>query len=250
MGQAYAPPAGGGYHRRVDRVNIALILAGGIGSRMSNDIPKQFLMVDDRPVIIHTMQVFQDHEGIDAILAVCLPEWIDRLWQFADRFGITKLRWVVESGCSGHVSARNGVFFLEGICGDDDIIILHDAVRPMVSDRMVADCLRVCRERGNACAAVRIHETVMITEDGGVSGSSDLDRDTIIRVQTPQAYPFPVLLAGHKLALERGIEDAVYANTMLHDLGERIYFSEGDMLNFKITVEEDLELFRLIMRLP
>lgn len=207
------------------------------------------MIAEGKPVIIHTLEAFQANEGIDAILVVCLEDWIDRLREFAERFGISKLRWIVKNGENGQASARNGVFFLEGICKDDDIVIIHDAVRPLISDRMISDCLRVCREKGNACAAVRVCETVMLTDDDGVSGFKDIDRDTVVRVQTPQAYRFSTLLNGHRLALEQGIENAVYANTMLHDLGEKIYFSEGDPLNLKITVAEDMEILRSIIGL-
>ena len=135
--------------------NIALILAGGIGARMHQDIPKQFINVYDKPVIIYTMEAFQNHPNIDAIEIVCLDGWHDILRAYAKQFGISKLENVVSGGTCGQISIRNG---LEDIVlrhtAPDDIVLIHDAIRPMVSTEIISDCIRVAMKYGNAITAI------------------------------------------------------------------------------------------------
>ena len=122
-------------------MNIALIIAGGSGQRMNQDIPKQFLNVKDKPIIIYTLEAFQKHPMIDAIEVVCLDGWHDILWAYSKQFEITKLENIVSGGDSGQASIRNGVFDIQTRHSDDDIVLIHDGIRPMVSDEIISDCL-------------------------------------------------------------------------------------------------------------
>ena len=115
----------------------AIIIAGGSGHRMGQDIPKQFINVFDKPVIIYTLEGFQKHPMIDNIEVVCLDGWHEVLWAYAHQFNISKLKWVVSGGNTGQESIRNGVFNLEGKVDDDDIIIIHDGIRPLVDDTVL-----------------------------------------------------------------------------------------------------------------
>ena len=107
-------------------MNYAVIIAGGSGARMGQDIPKQFINVYDKPILIYTLEGFQKHPQIDAIEVVCIDGWHEVLWAYAKQFGITKLKWIVSGGKTGQESIRNGVYNLEGIAKPEDVVIIHD----------------------------------------------------------------------------------------------------------------------------
>ena len=155
------------------------------------------------------------------------------------------MKWVVSGGENGQASARKAILALENICGDDDVVVIHDAVRPMVSGDIISDCIVTCKRHGNGLSAIRCQETIVQTADG-ISGSVNIHRDDIMRVMTPQAYRYDKAVWAHKTALERGITNAVYTNTLMLDLGETVYFSKGSTKNIKITTIEDMEIFKAL----
>lgn len=224
-------------------MNVALIIAGGVGQRTNQDIPKQFINVFDKPVIIYTLETFESHPDVDAILVVCLDGWHEILKAYAKQFNITKLQWIVSGGENGQGSARNGVYALEDVCGPEDILIIHDAIRPLVSEDLISDCIAKCRLYGSGVASLPCQETVMQTEDQ-VKSDYSIPRERIMRVQTPQAYRYADILWGHREALKRGITNEVYANTMMITLGKTVYFSVGSERNMKITNAEDIQMFK------
>lgn len=224
---------------------VAIIIAGGSGSRMGQDIPKQFLNVHDKPILIYTLESFQIHPGIDEIEVVCLDGWHEVLWAYAKQFNITKLKWVVSGGNSGQESIRNGVFNLEGKCNDDDIIIIHDGIRPLVEPAVLTDVIVKCKQYGNAVTSMPYNEQIFIKADD-ISTTQYIPRETLRRVSTPQAYTFGKLdWAYHKAFKEKiGIYGSSYTNTMMVELGERLYFAAGSDKNIKLTTKDDLELFK------
>lgn len=226
-------------------MNIAIIIAGGVGHRMGHDIPKQFINVYDKPIIIYTLEGFQKHPQIDAIEVVCVDGWHEVLKAYAKQYNITKLKWVVSGGNTGQESIRNGVFFLEGKCADGDIIIIHDGIRPMVDQSVLSDVIVKCKEYGNAVTALPYNEQIFIVDDED-STTQYIPRETIRRVQTPQAYCFGKLDWAYHEAFEKeiGIFGSAYTNTMMVELGERLYFAAGSEKNIKLTTIEDLELFK------
>lgn len=228
-------------------MNIAMLIAGGTGSRMKQEIPKQFLNVNDKPVIVYTMESFQNHPDIDAIAVVCLDGWQQILEAYARQFQITKLRWIAPGGENGQASSRNGIMELKKHCSDEDIVLIHDAIRPLVSSEIISDCIAKCRKYGNGVAAMPCQETIIKTADR-IKGSESIPRSDIMRVQTPQAYTLGKMAWAHEEALRRGITDSIYANTMLIELGETLYFSYGSDNNIKITTMEDLDLFKALLR--
>ena len=127
-------------------MNIALIIAGGSGSRMGQDIPKQFINVYDKPIIVYTLESFQKHPEIDAIEVVCIDGWHDVLWAYAKQFGIEKLKWVVSNGYTAQESIRNGLLGFRGQCNEDDIIIIHDGIRPIVDDFVLSEIILKCKK--------------------------------------------------------------------------------------------------------
>ena len=159
--------------------NIALIIAGGIGTRMHQDIPKQFINVRDKPVIVYTMEVFQQHPNIDAIEVVCLYGWHDILRAYAKQFGITKLESIVDGGTTGLQSIRNGLYDVaERYHDDDDIVLIHDAIRPLVSQEIISDNIRVCREYGNAITVIPCTAVMLKTYDSLIS-DAQIPRDNL-----------------------------------------------------------------------
>ncbi len=231
-------------------MNVAIVIAGGNGSRMGQDIPKQFINVYDKPILVYTLQGFQRHPQIDAILLVCLDGWHDVAKAYAKQFGVDKLQWVVSGGKTGQESIRNGVFFLEKVCSDDDIIIIHDGIRPLIDEFVLTDVILKCRQHGNAVTSMPYNEQIFVIDDE-VSTVKYIPRETLRRVSTPQAYKFGKLLWAYKKAFREkiGIYGSSYTNTMMIELGERLFFAVGSDKNIKITTKDDLELFKAYLKL-
>lgn len=231
-------------------MNIALVIAGGVGQRTGQEIPKQFISVYDKPVIIYTLEAFQRHPLIDAIEAVCIDGWHEVLRTYAKQFDISKLKWITNGGKSAQESIRNGVFSLEGRCHADDIIIIHDGIRPIVDDKVLTSVIDTCERHGNAVTSSPYYEQIFLA-DNESSTVKYLPRETIRRVATPQAYRFGRLDMAYHEAFEKGIgiHGSSYTNTMMVELGERLYFAEGSERNIKLTTWFDIELFKGYLRL-
>lgn len=229
-------------------MNIALIIAGGVGARMNQDIPKQFINVYDKPVIVYTLEAFQKHPNIDVIEVVCLEGWHDILYAYAKQFGISKLEGIVSGGVNGQDSIRNGLY---DICnrhfGDDDIVLIHDAIRPMVSADIISDNIRVCREFGNAITVVPCTAAMLKTFDGTAS-NEQVPRDNLKITQTPQSFFIKDIIASHEEALNKGITNSVASCTMYIELGKQLYMSAGSEKNLKLTTTEDIEIFKALLK--
>lgn len=230
-------------------MNVAIIIAGGSGTRMGQQIPKQFLNVYDKPVIIYTLEGFQNHPQIDAIEVVCLDGWTDMLWAYARQFNITKLKWVVTGGTTGQESIRNGVENLEDKCSPDDIIIIHDGIRPLIDGFVLSDVIVKCQAYGNAVTSLPYNEQIFIVDDE-VSTTKYIPRETLRRVSTPQAYKLGKLSWAYKKAFAEniGIHGSSYTNTMMVELGERLYFAAGSDKNIKLTTKDDFEMFKAYLK--
>ena len=230
-------------------MTVAIIIAGGSGSRMGQDIPKQFINVYDKPVLIYTLEGFQKHPQIDAIEVVCLDGWHDVLWAYAKQFSIDKLKWVVSGGKTGRVSIRNGVYYLEGKVADNDIIIIHDGIRPLVDETVLTDVIIKARQYGNAVTSLPYNEQIFVV-DNEISTIKFIPRETLRRVSTPQAYKFKLLNSKYHEAFEKkiGIYGSHYTNTMMVELGERLYFAAGSDKNIKLTTKDDLETFKAYLK--
>lgn len=226
-------------------MNVALIMAGGLGQTLLQDIPKQFLNVLDKPVIIYALEQFQKHPAIDKIVISCLEGWEEMCRAYAKQFGINKLELVVTGGPDGQSSARNGLWEMKKWCAPEDIVIIHDAIRPMVTEEIITDCLSVCKRYGCAAAAVPAQEPVVKSVDG-IRGRESFERNEIMRIQTPQAYPYGKLLAIYKEAEEKGIKGFIHVHTILTRLGRDIYFSRGSDKNLKLLTLEDLDIFKAL----
>ncbi len=232
-------------------MTTALVIAGGVGHRMGQNIPKQFINVYDKPVIIYTLEGFEKHPMVDEILVVCLDGWHDVLRAYAKQFGISKLKQVVSGGATGQESIRNGVYALEGHCTEDDVIIIHDGIRPLIDAEVLTDVILKCREYGNAVTSLPYNEQIfVVSPDDDNTTTQYIPRETLRRVSTPQAYKFGKLLAAYRRAFaeEIGIYGSSYTNTMMVELGERLHFAAGSDKNIKLTTKDDLELFKAYLQ--
>ena len=232
-------------------MNAAIIIAGGVGNRMGMDIPKQFIHIYDKPVIIYTLQGFQRHPEIDKIGVVCVEGWEDTLRRYAQQYGITKLAWIIPGGATGQESIRNGVNKFREELSDDDIAIIHDGIRPMVDSSVLSDVIRVCAKHGNGVTATLFTEQIFRANEDGATTNEFIPRDTVRKVATPQAYRFGTLLAAYEKAFreEIGIYGSSYTNTMMVELGHTLHFAAGSDKNIKLTTKDDLELFKAYLRM-
>lgn len=226
-------------------MNIAIIIAGGLGQRMGKEIPKQFITVYDKPVIIYTLESFEQHNMVDAILVVCIDGWQNKLKEYAKTYNITKLKWIVTGGNTAQESIRNGVEYLKDKCSPEDNIIVHDGIRPLVDVEVLTDVIDKCNEFGNGVTSLPYNEQIFVVDDEK-STTKYIPRETLRRVSTPQAYKFEKLVWGYDKAFreEIGIYGSSYTNTMMAELGERLYFAKGSDKNIKLTTPDDLEIFK------
>lgn len=227
--------------------NIAMVIAGGVGARTHQDIPKQFIHVHDVPVIIYTLQAFQNHPQIDAIEVVCLEGWHDVLWAYAKQFGITKLENIVPGGATGQDSIRNGLWdIMTRHNDDDDIVMTHDAIRPMVSADVISDNIRVCRQYGNAITVIPCTSVMLRTDDSIVS-DDQIPRDNLKITQTPQAFFIKEFAEIQKKAMTMDLLPSIAPCALYVEMGMKVYLSQGSEKNIKITTSEDIEIFQSLL---
>ena len=227
----------------------AIIIAGGSGARMGQNIPKQFINVYDKPVLIYTLEGFQKHPLIDQIEVVCIDGWHDVLRAYAEQFNISKLKWIVSGGNTVQESIRNGVYELEGKVSPEDIIIIHDGIRPLVDETVLTDVIIKARQYGNGVTSLPYNEQIFVVDDD-ISTIKFIPREMLRRVSTPQAYRFDLLDMKYHEAYEKeiGIYGSHYTNTMMVELGVRLYFAAGSDKNIKLTTKDDLELFKAYLK--
>lgn len=228
-------------------MTVALLTAAGSGTRMGQDIPKQFMHVENKPVIIHTLEAFQNHPSIDAIVVVTIPTWTDVLKAYAAQFNITKLRWVVPGGDSGQESIYNGLAALKEELTDEDVVMIHDGNRCMVSSEIISDSLVTFKKYGSAVAAIPCVEAVFRSNDNGVTSDISIPREQLFRTQTPHTYTLGKLLWAHEQAKEKGITETAASCTLMQALGETVYFSKGSEMNLKLTTVDDLMIFQALL---
>ena len=228
---------------------VALSTAAGSGTRMGLDIPKQFLHIENKPLIVFTLEAFQRHPSVDAIICVTLPDWIDVLKDYAKQYNLTKVRWIIPGGETGQESIWKGLVKIQEEVPEDEetIVMVHDGNRCLVSAEIISDSLAMYRKHGSAVAAIPCVEAVFYSDDGGVSSDNSISRDKLFRTQTPHTYALEKLIWAHKEAQKRGIKNSVASCTLMHLLGEQIYFSRGSEKNIKITTTDDLAIFKALL---
>lgn len=216
---------------------------------MGLDTPKQFVVVEGAPVIIHTMLAFQRHPDIDGIAVVCLEGWETILRSYADQFGVSKYRWTFRGGATGMESIRSGIYGLQGEgVADDDVVLIHDAVRPLVSQDIISNNIATCRKFGNAVTGITCREAVLESPDG-LCATNSIPRDSLVRTQTPQTFRLGYIVDVHEEARAKGVRDSVASCTLIAELGSGrvMHIVQGEERNIKITTAEDLDIMRSLL---
>lgn len=229
-------------------MNIAVLTAGGIGSRTNQDLPKQFIAVENKPIIIYSLEAFQQHPNIDEIYVACLEGWNAVLAAYAKQFNITKLKRIVPGGATGQASIYNA---LQAVLEDrvdtsNDVVLIHDGNRPMVSQDVITDSMVKQRLYGSAVAVIPTTEVVFVSQNGETSNKT-LNREELWRTQTPHAYRFDDLWAVHNQALADGVRNTAASCSLMQKYGYTTFFSKGSEKNIKITTVEDIEIFKALL---
>ena len=232
-------------------MNVALILAGGVGNRLGAKIPKQFIEVLGKPVLAYTIEAFEQHPEIDAVLVACVKPYMDYMWEMKEKYGLKKLKWVTEGGDTFQGSVLNGIRYLEDKIGRDDIVLVHFGASPFLTGDIITDCIRVCKEKGNAISTTDYYvlsgkkKSTKSVADPGNYSEEYIDRETIAVMNSPHAFKYGFIDDLYKEAIETGVIDTVepHTTTLMYAMGKKIYFALGSQNNIKITRKEDLELF-------
>lgn len=225
-------------------MNYVIIIAGGVGSRLGAPVPKQFVEVLGKPVIAYTMEHFQNHPEIDAIELVCVDGYQDHLKGIVEKYGITKVLKIVKGGSEYEYSIMNGVEGLKGIAKPDDLVIIHWAASPFLSEEIITDNIRVCKEKGNAITASYSY-LLYGTNDGDYSKKA-INRESFMTLAAPQSFRYEVITNLYKQVEEKKLFETVkehHTTVFMSELGIPLYFSEGSHSNIKITTKEDIDLF-------
>jgi len=232
-------------------MNIAVILAGGVGNRLGAGIPKQFVEVLGKPVLAYTIEEFQKHPEIDRILVVCVKPYLQYMEELKTKYNFTKLVWLTAGGATFQESMLNGVRFLEDKIARKDIVLFHFGASPFITENIISDVIRVCSEKGNAISTTDFlllsgkKKTTDSTADPNNYSDEYINRDTVAVMNTPHAFRYGFICDLYKEAIQTGIIDTVepHTTTLMYAMGKQIYFSYGSQTNIKITRKEDLDLF-------
>lgn len=228
-------------------MNCALIFAGGTGKRMhTSGVPKQFLELYGKPIIIYTLEKFENHDDIDCIVISCLEQWIPKLWKLCQRFHITKVQAIVPGGATGQDSIYNGLVRVHEVAGDDAIVLVHDGVRPLVDPQTITRNIATAQERGNAITVTPATETIFINSHEGEVGEI-LDRSQCELAKAPQTFHVGELLACHEKARAEGLHDFIDSANLFRYYGKPLYTVEGKTENIKITTPVDYYIFKAVV---
>lgn len=221
----------------------AIILAGGTGTRVGANCPKQFVKVLDKPVLAYTIEIFQNHPDIDNIQIVCHYEWIDYLKKIIEKYGFSKVKWIVRGGESFQKSVINGIENLKGEIEEDDYVLIQYGAAPFTSNRIITDVIKTMKEKGPAFSATPCYQ--LMGSNDGEESKVWIDRDKYIQVACPYGFKFSYLVNVYERAEERGLIDIIEPHTtsLIYALGDKLYQAYGDQTNIKITTKEDLDLF-------
>lgn len=228
-------------------MNIAVIFAGGVGSRMnSKDRPKQFLLVHGKPIIVHTIDIFHDHSDIDGIIVVCVSDWIDYMEEMKYRFRLDKIDKIVPGGETGQMSIYNGLKAAEEIYGlDDNIVLIHDGVRPLITKQLITDNIECVKAHGSAITCSPAKETVaLIDGENGIDEIVPRDRSRIAKA--PQSFYLKDIIEAQEKSIADGNTNMIDSCTLMRYYGNKLYAVEGSSENIKITTPDDFYTFRAI----
>ena len=229
--------------------NIAIVFAGGVGARMGSGLPKQFIEVNGKPIIIHTLDIFEEHPDIDEIYVACKEEYIRKLQKMVQRHMIDKVKKIVPGGATGQDSIYNALQAARENNTPDSIVLIHDGVRPCISKEVIDDDLACVKEHGNAITCTPLFETPVISEDGKTVDEVP-PRSKFYKAQAPQCgYMGDVLEAHAQMRMNNpGYEGVVDTCSMMKMLGKKVSLVAGPRGNIKVTTPEDLYTFRAMIQ--
>lgn len=230
-------------------MNIGVIFAGGVGSRMhSKDRPKQFLEMYNKPIIIHTLEYFENHPQIDAIVVVCIKDWIPYLEKLLYKFRIEKVKKVVPGGETGQLSIYNGLRAAKEIAGEEkSIVLIHDGVRPLISENLITNNIETVMKHGSAITTAKVKETILVVNEGKSSIDYVPSRNNSRVAKAPQSFWLDDILKAHEKSLEEGETNCIDSCTMMQKYGYDLYLIDGPSQNIKITTPEDFYTMRAIL---
>ena len=225
-------------------MNIAVVLAGGTGTRVGADIPKQFIKIMGKPILAYTLDVFQKHQDIGAMEIVCHPDWRDETEEIVREYHFDKVKWIVNGGGTFQESVMNGIFHLKDQILPDDLVVISFGVSPMTTDDIIDDGIRVCRKHGNAIASEDMALCTCIKDDE-YGSTQNIFRETLKGFSNPWTFHFGELCEAYETAEDQGILESLEPHTtsLYLALGKRLWFSKTVSSNIKITTKEDLDLF-------
>lgn len=228
-------------------MNIGLIFAGGVGSRMNaKERPKQFLLVHGKPIIVHTIELFEQHEEIDAIIVVCVEEWIPYMEEMKYRYRLDKVSSIVPGGDTGQLSIYNGLKEIEQKFGaKNNIVLIHDGVRPLIDSKTITDNIDSVKKFGSAITCTVAKETIiLIDENSNVSEVPSREHSRLAKA--PQSFWLDEILAAHEKAMTEGIVDVIDSCTMMRKYNKALHVVIGPHENIKITTPDDFHTFRAL----
>lgn len=231
-------------------MNIALIKAGGVGNRMGSGIPKQFVNVMGKPVIMYTLEAFQKHPCIDAIYVVCVDKWKKNLEKYVETYNITKLKGIVAGGSTSLESIKNGIDYIRDKYDEEDIILIHDANRPCLSQDVISGVITECEENNMAVAVMPCDDEIAVVDDiGNTESNTFTNHKKLYRVQTPDAYRLKIIKKIFDNATAEQLETIGATNVLAVKQGYPVHFSNGSALNIRLTTMEDISLMKGILKL-
>lgn len=227
-------------------MNIGVIFAGGVGRRMNTKgKPKQFLEVHGKPIIVHTIDIFQNTEAIDAVVVVCVSDWLDYMNNLVERFNLTKVKAVVAGGETGQMSIFKGLEAAEQLATDDAVVLIHDGVRPLINEEVINANIQSVKETGSAVTSVRAKETVVLVNDSSKI-SEVVDRTRSFIAKAPQSFYLSDILSVERDAISKGITDAIDSSTLMGMYNRGLTIVEGPYENIKITTPDDFYMFKAL----
>lgn len=228
-------------------MNIAIIFAGGVGTRMNTkDRPKQFLVVHGKPIIVHTIEKFQEHNEVDGIIVVCVEGWLEYMKEMQYRYRLDKIGKIVTGGKTGQLSIYNGLKAAESIYGvEDTIVLIHDGVRPLITAKVISDNIECVKKYGNAITCAPTKESVVLVNEENVI-LSVVEREDSRTAKAPESFYLKDILAADEDSISRGIINEIDSCTLMAHHGAKMHVVDGDYGNIKITTPEDFYTFRAI----
>ena len=233
-------------------MNIAIIFAGGTGQRLNNgenSLPKQFLKINDKPIIIHTLELFEKHEDIDKIYISIHPDYYEYMQGLVKHYYITKTAGIVKGGATGQDSIYNALKLAQSENPEDSIVLIHDGVRPNITEEVITKNIECAKKNGNAITCTSCFETILISENG-INPQHVPYRKHTYAAQAPQSFHLGEIVQAHEdtRKVNPNYTDIVDSCTLFKTLNKETFMVSGNRGNIKITTIEDLYILRALIR--